>query len=64
VTPKFGVFAWRGDNRYHVRDAVKTYVVEKAADRFADKLNEGPRTNLAPEGYVVRTLRYCLGGNL
>jgi len=51
--PKHGVFVWKGDNRYKLSQAVKTFKSEKLAKKHADKLNE---TNAV---YVVRTLAYC-----
>lgn len=51
---KYGVIVWSGDNRYHVSQMVKTFAHEKAAQKYADKLNaEGGN-------YVVRTMAYCL----
>lgn len=40
----YGVFVWRGDGRYPLADAVKTFTVEAAAERHTTK----------DERYVVR----------
>ena len=44
---KFGVFVWRSDNRYEKKDAIKLYVKEQAAEKYASG---------HPEKVVVRTL--------
>lgn len=51
----YGVFVWRGDNMYKESEAIKVYKSDKAADKYADKLNE---TNPV---HVVRRI-YCYSG--
>ena len=48
---KFGVFVWRSDNRYEKKDAIKLYVKEQAAEKYASG---------HPEKVVVRTLSLLL----
>ena len=57
----FAVFAWRGDGRYHLRDALgaRTWKREAAAERQADAYNASEHhVHVNPDGYVVRNLSY------
>jgi hypothetical protein len=33
----FGIFVWRGDGRYRIENAIRTFKRRFAADRFAEK---------------------------
>lgn len=48
ANPRYGIFAWRGDGKYEMKDAVKLYANQMSAEKFASKN--------ADKGYVVRTL--------
>lgn len=54
--PEFGVFEWRGDGKYHVDDALKTFVRKGPAQKWAEENHE--------LFVVVRELKYCRGGKL
>lgn len=49
-----GVFTWRGDGRYPLADAVKTFVREAAASRYAETAN----IDLVARGEVCLVVRW------
>ena len=49
----WGVFRWRADGRYVADEAEKTFVSEKVAGRYAERMNRGPEGPV----FVVRTMR-------
>lgn len=57
--PRYGVFLWQADGRYHVSQAVHLDYSEKLAQRKADRWNEASTAPLSAAGYVVRTLAWC-----
>lgn len=50
----YAVLLWRGDGRYDLTQALKTYRIKSAAERYADRLNADLKDSA---GYVVRTVR-------
>jgi hypothetical protein len=48
ANPKYGIFVWRSDGRYEMKDAVKLYANQASAEKFASKN--------VHKWYVVRTL--------
>ena len=55
---EFGIVKWTGENRYYRADVVKTFASDKTAQAWADRQNEQDPSRQ----YVVRTLRYMVGG--
>lgn len=58
----FAVFAWRGDARYHLQDALgsRVYWSRKAADQRAEVAMREIPLHVAPNGYVSRSSEYVL----
>lgn len=50
--PRFGIFVWHAEPRYRLSEAVRTFVSEAAANKYADMHVD--------RQYVVRDLRYVL----
>ena len=61
----YAVFQWRGDGRYHLRDAhgARVWKRESSAKKFADEMN-AVGFAWAPQGFVVRPSDYFLSDGL
>ncbi len=56
-TLTYAVVPWRGDGRYSLDQAHKTYRIRSAAEKCAEYLTDtNAQPDRAPRGFVVRTL--------
>ena len=55
----FGIFAWRGDGRYHLRDVhgSRIFFRRATAEKYAATITTECRA-ITPNGYVVRPALY------